>query len=338
MATFAVFGGGLVGRRTAAALALVGADEVWLVGQTRTPDPLPGVQVARRNLPERVLPSVAVVATTPEQQVTRCEQLVAMGVPVVSAAGEPEIVRTLWSLGESSRCEVPVVVGAAFAPGLSSLLVAYLMQRFDSTHEVHVASFGTGGPACARAHHRAMSAPATEVRDGRLHRPRSGTGRQLVWFPEPVGGADCYFGGLADPFLMHRIFPTIDRVQARQAATRRDRLTSLLPMLRRPHAEGLLGATVAEVRGVRDGEVEHVALGASVPQATGAAHVAAAMARIVADVGMSPGATSVVAVEDPASVLADLAGKITLWSYDGSTATVGDASTIRAARAWNPRK
>lgn len=336
--TFAVFGGGLVGRRAAAAIAASGADDVWLVGHDRLPDHMPHAQVARGQLPIGVQPSVAIVATAPHEQVARCEALIAAGVPVVSVAGEPDVVQALWSLGESPRCTVPLVVGAAFAPGLSSLLAACLMQRVDVTHEVHFASFGTGGPACARAHHRAMSSPAAEVREGRLHRPRSGTGRQLVWFPEPVGGADCYFGGLADPFLAHRAFPTIDRVQARQAATRRDRLTSRLPMLRPPHAEGLLGATVVEVRGVCDGKVEHVALGASAPQATGAAHVAVAMARLVANGDVDSGATSVVSCGDPQSLLAQVADHVTLWSYDGSTTSVSDASTMRAARAWKPGK
>lgn len=326
-----------MGRRAAAELRESSDAEVWLIGAERMPAPLFGVHVAQRTLPDRVQPEVAVVATAPERQVELCERLVGEGVPVVSAAGEPEIVTTLWSVAARRRLPVPLVVGAAYAPGLSSLLAAQLMQQLDAVHEVHFASFGTGGPACARAHHRAMSAPASEVRHGRLHRPRTGTGRQLVWFPEPVGGADCYFGGLADPFLTHRTFPEIDRVQARMAATRRDRMTSRLPMLRPPHAEGLVGAAVVEVRGVREGRVQHLALAALAPQATGAAQVAAAAARLIQSNGLAPGPQSVISFADPAAILAHLAGKIRLWSYDGTATTVADASQMRAARAWRDR-
>lgn len=333
----AVFGGGLVGRRTAARLRTIYDGDVWLVGVERQPPPLQGVQLARQSLPAGVRPAAAVVATAAQRQSRVCKRLLATGVAVISAAGEPTVVNKLWSLGEKSHVQAPLVVGAAYSPGLSSLLAATLMERLDDTHEVHFASFGTGGPACARTHHQAMSSPATEVRDGRLHRPRSGTGRQLVWFPEPVGGADCYFAGLADPFLVHRAFPTIDRVQSRMAATRRDRLTSRLPMLRPPHAEGLVGAIVVEVRGVRDGHVQHLALAASAPQATGAAEIAAAMALRATKGLLVSGPQSVVSLEEPAAMLADMASSITLWSYDGSATTVGDASSMRAASAWRAR-
>ncbi len=45
--------------------------------------------------------------------------------------------------------------------------------------------------------------------------------------------------------------PGIERVTARLAATRRDRFTARLPMLRRPHPEGDVGAVRVEVRGRR---------------------------------------------------------------------------------------
>lgn len=334
--TLAVYGGGLVGRRAAAQLESSYPGQVWLVGLTRPPAPLAGVEIAHRQLPPHVRPIAAVVASAPDRHVALCRGLVEDGIPVVSAAGEPMVADSLMALG-TSVSTVPIVVGAAYSPGLSSLLAAQLMAGLDEVFEVAVASFGTGGPACARAHHRALSAPSMEVRDGQLHRPRSGSGRQLVWFPEPVGGADCYLGGLADPSLIHHAFPSIDRVQARLAATRRDRLTSRLPMLRRPHAEGLVGALVVEVRGRRAGQIEHRAMAASAPQATGAAQVAAAIALRVAAGQVAPGAQPVVGLPDPGSLLARLSNEVRLWTYDGSATTIGDASTMRAARAWRTR-
>jgi hypothetical protein len=58
-------------------------------------------------------------------------------------------------------------------------------------------------------------------------------------------------------------------------ATRRDRLTSWLPMLRPPHPEGLIGAVRVEVRGWLDGRAETRILGAGVAPAVAAGAVAA---------------------------------------------------------------
>ena len=49
--------------------------------------------------------------------------------------------------------------------------------------------------------------------------------------------------------LLHRSFPDVERISARQSATRRDRLTARLPMLSPPHAEGGIGALRVEARG-----------------------------------------------------------------------------------------
>ena len=85
--------------------------------------------------------------------------------------------------------------------------------------------------------------------DGQWIERPAGSGRELCWFPEPVGARDCYRGELADPLLLHRSFPDVERISARQSATRRDRLTARLPMLSPPHAEGGIGALRIEARG-----------------------------------------------------------------------------------------
>ena len=51
---------------------------------------------------------------------------------------------------------VPLVVGAGMAPGLSGLLARYLADQLHSVEELHVATHGTAGPACAHQHHRAL--------------------------------------------------------------------------------------------------------------------------------------------------------------------------------------
>jgi hypothetical protein len=80
---------------------------------------------------------------------------------------------------------------------------------------------------------------------------------------------------------MQRMAPELHRITARVSATRRDRLTARLPMLRKPHAEGLEGALRVEVRGVRNGKrhVEIVGIVDRVATVAGvvAAHTAIAL-------------------------------------------------------------
>ena len=214
-----------------------------------------------------------------------------------------------------------------------------MASGYDEVISVSTAQFGTGGPACAREHHRATGSTAWEVRRGELRRMRGGSGRELVWFPDPIGAADCYRAGLADPVLLHRAFPTVDRIQSRQAATRRDRLTSRLPMLRPPHREGRLGAVWAEVRGVREGRVEHRAMAATGPQATGAATLAAACCTQLATKvgqGIGLGAQSAASIDNVVSLLGHVSKDIGIWAYDSTQIVTkpGVSTPTRAARKW----
>jgi hypothetical protein len=95
----------------------------------------------------------------------------------------------------------------------------------------------------------ALGTTALGWHDGQWIEPAGGSGRDLVWFPEPVESNDCYRAALGDPLLLHRSFPDASRISARVSATRRDRLTARLPMLTPPHASGDLGAVRVEARG-----------------------------------------------------------------------------------------
>ena len=108
---------------------------------------------------------------------------------------------------------------------------------------------GTAGPACAREHHRSLRGWAIGWQDDRWIERPAGSGRELCWFPEPVGARDCYRAEMPDPWLLHRSFEGVDRISARMSATRRDRFTARLPMLSPPHREGGIGALRVEARG-----------------------------------------------------------------------------------------
>jgi saccharopine dehydrogenase-like NADP-dependent oxidoreductase len=234
---------------------------------------------------------------------------VAKGHAVVSCGDSVEDVQGLLALDPAARERgVAVVPGAGFSPGYTCLLARHGARRLDRVDEIHVARSGTGGPACARQHHRALGGTALDWRDGAWQPRRAGSGRELCWFPDPIGAADCYRAELPDALLLVPSFPEVGRVTARVAASRRDRLTAHLPMLRRPHPEGLVGAVRVEVRGRRGTTQDVVVLGALDRPAVATGAVAALATRWAARGALGPGAAGLAALEDPVPFLNELAG------------------------------
>jgi hypothetical protein len=221
---------------------------------------------------------VAVLAG-PAPHAATAEALLRRGVRVVSVSDDVADVRALLRLGVlADDLGLALVVGAAFAPGYTCLLARHAALDFDVVDEVHVAKHGTGGPACARQHHGALAGVASDWRDGEwLERP-AGSGRELCWFPEPIGARDCYRAEVPDALVLVPAFATAHRVTSRVSATRRDRLTARLPMLRPPHPEGGLGAVRVELRGMAAGERMIVVLGAIDRAGIAAGAVAAVVA------------------------------------------------------------
>lgn len=264
----------------------------------------------------------AVVVAAPGGAAALAAEAVAEGAHVVAAVDDPTQVGRLLALdGVARDAGVSVVVGATMAPGLSCLLVGLAASRLDRVDEVHVSSFGTGGPACARRHHAALSGVCTDWYDGAWrHRP-GGSGRQLVWFPDPVGPADCYRARLVDPVLLVPAYPGVRRVTARMAATRRDRLTAPLPMLRPPHPEGALGSTRAEVRGLLAGACHSVVFGSEARPGLAAGTVAAVAALWAVSGRLSRAGAAGLAelVAAPGPFLAELRRRgITVSEFEGS--------------------
>jgi hypothetical protein len=207
------------------------------------------------------------------------ELAIERGADVVSTSDAMATVKRLLDLdAEATERGRAVVIGAGFSPGLTCVLARHAADGFDEVDEVHVAKVGTGGPSCARQHHRALSDLAVDWRDGAWARRAGGSGRELVWFPDPLRGVDCYRAGLPDALLLVPAFTDARRITARLGANRRDRLTSWLPMLRPPHPEGGPGAVRVEVRGRQGAAREVRVLGAVDRPAVGAGAVAAVAA------------------------------------------------------------
>ena len=283
----------------------------------------------RNGLPSETLRDAdVVVLATPHHHRAAAELALEHGAHVVSVCDDPAEVRALLGLdAEARERALSVVVGAAFAPGLSCVLARHAAAAFDSVEEIHVACLGTGGPSCARRHHGALSGDAIDWREGAWRRRAGGSGRELCWFPDPVGGADCYRAGMPDALLLVPAFEGVRRVTARMAASRRDRFTAWLPMLRSPHPEGVLGAVRVEVRGRRGVTRDALVFGAIDRPAMAAGTVAAVAAAWAADGRLARAGAAGLAelVDEPVSFLRELARRgVRAAVFEGSAADVDD--------------
>lgn len=311
---FLVLGAGAVGTRLARQLASTeGVEEVRL----RDPDGARLAAVAESLGAPAVLDDgpidapaevdVVVVAAPARRHGELARTFVGRGVPVVSTADAVDDVRALLDLdAEARERDLPVVVGAGFAPGLTCVLARHAADQLDAVDEIHVASSGTGGPACARHHHAALAGRSVDWKDGGWITRPGGSGRELCWFPDPLGGLDCYRAALADALVLVPAFPGVQRVTSRVAATRRDRLTARLPMLWPTHPEGGPGGVRVEVRGRRGSGRDVVVYGAMDRPAVAAGAVAAVAALQVAEGGVAAGAAGLASRVAPVPFLTEL--------------------------------
>ena len=248
-----------------------------------------------------------VLAIAAGDHVAAARRAIDSGQDVISVSDRLADIRRLLQLDSRARTAgVSLIVGAGMMPGLSDVLAAHGAAWLDEVNEIHVSKFGTGGPECARQHHRALKGICFDWRNGQWVRRAGGSGRELAWFPAPVQSADCYRAALGDPLLLVRTHPNVDRITARMAATRRDRLTMHLPMLRKPHPEGLLGAVRVELRGVQNGEQREIVLGCAERPAVAAGAVAAATVSWLRSGGGPDGAVGLAELVDPVAFLHDL--------------------------------
>lgn len=317
----AVVGIGAVGSRVARQLASTpSVDELLLIdadagrsaaGVSSIDDPQRVRQAPMPGLDGR-LPSgldVVVLALPPGRHLPVAERALEAGASVVSTSDQVGDVRGLLGLdAEARERSLIVTVGAGFAPGLTCVLASHAAGTFDTVDEVHVAKVGTGGPSCARQHHDALAGEALDWREGAWLRRRGGSGRELCWFPDPVGSADCYRAALPDALLLVPAFPGVGRVTARVGANRRDRFTARLPMLRRPHPEGGVGAVRVEVRGRRGSGRDVAVLGSMDRPGVAAGAVAAVAAAWIGGAQLgSPGSSGLAPRVAAVPFLAELA-------------------------------
>ncbi len=332
-----VVGLGAVGARAARQLASTpGVTEIVLgepdaARREAVAEVLGPIAVADQWSPDDVLPAgiadcdATLLAGPSAAHPDQARRLLALRQPFVSTAdGRDAVVALLGLHDEAVAAGVAGVLGAAFSPGLSCALAHHGASWFDAVDEVHVAWLGTGGPACAHQHHRNFSGPAEEWFDGEWVTRPGGSGRELCWFPDPVGAADCYRGALVEPLLLQPTLAGVRRITARMAGTRRDRLLARLPMLRPPHPEGAVGALRVEIRARHaSGATQTEVLGAMDRPAVAGAAVAA-VATVWAAQGQvrGPGVGGVAAQLEALEFLHELARRgVRAAIFEGSAPT-----------------
>lgn len=251
---------------------------------------------------------VVVVARGPREQFDVVQAALAAGSHVVATTDDPDEVESILRLHpEAVAAGCAIVVGAAMSPGLTCLLARHAANALDSVEEIHVAREGAGGPTCARQRLKALRGAAQEWRDGTWVRRAGFSGRELCWFPDPVGALDCYRAELAEPLVLVDAFPDVERVSARLAASPLDRILAPLPVLVGPPEEGGPGAARVEVRGTVEGRKEILVYGVFDRPGVAAAATAAVLALHVASGSVPAGSHGAAAIDDPVPVLRELA-------------------------------
>lgn len=271
-APVAIVGVGVVGGR--AARELISGDSTGVVlgtsrperrtelkrvfgSSVRTTDPDDAVSAATR----------VVVLTGPgRRQVEAAELHLGEGRHVVTTVDAHDDAADLLALDALAReTGRSLVVGSCFSPGLSDVLVAHASGHFDSVDEVYSARHGAAGQLCEAQRRAALCGSAQVLRSGELATRPAGDGRELCWFPDPVGGLDAYLAGTAEPVLAKWALPTLQRSSARITSAPLQQLLSRLPLPipgMRGSAEGGVGAIRVEVRGLLGGGRHSVVLGA----------------------------------------------------------------------------
>jgi hypothetical protein len=232
----------------------------------------------------------------------------AHGVDVISMSSDVADVEGLLGFDELARLnDATVAVGVAAAPGLSCTLARHAADLLDEVTEVHVASLGSGGPACLRNRQNQLGERSREWRDGDWVEHPGGSGKELCWFPDPIGGHDCARGNLVEPLLMQRAFPGMERASARASVGDSGPRLGFLPGRGRSPVEAAPGGVRVEVRGRAKGETITVVYSVHDRLSVAAAATAATLAVQWEEHGADLGAHGMAEFVRPVVLLRELA-------------------------------
>ena len=306
----AIEGLGVVGARVARELVTTPGVDMTVVGAdlerfTAVDKALGGglVRGTRGSEVDRVI-----LSGTAGDHVAAARHWLGRGIDVVSMGDDLGDIEELLALdGVALANDATVVVGVAASPGLTCVLTRHAAGLLDVVTEVHVASFGAGGVECLRHRQRQLTETAREWRDGEWLSHPGGSGKELCWFPDPLGARDCARGALAEPVLATRAFDGIERATARAAVTGSDRILGFLPRRNRAPVEAEPGAVRVDVRGRAGVEPTTVVYAVLDRLSVAAAATAAALVVGWADHDVPTGAHGLAEFVRPLPMLSELA-------------------------------
>ena len=352
MTAVLLVGVGAVGRRAARQLAETDGVERILIADKASRAAAEAAEAMGERAevvdwsPDRPLPSgVTVVASAVGGPVERAafERAVEAGVPAAGCGDDAATVRTLLDLDDAAReAGVTLAAGCGLAPGLADVLARHAAGVVEAVEEIHVARAGQAGPACRLSILRSGRGPVLEWRDGAWARHRAGSGRQLVWFPAPVGGLDCHRTASGQAPLLVDAFPGLRRASMRVASPLGPgagvpgaHLLGHIPLVstllggpaakRSRDPDGDWGAAWVEVRGRRGRSEEILVYGAVDRMAFAAGAVLSVAALWLAGQGAAPvtvtGAHGLAALVDPVPFLGELARRgVKAAVFEGASA------------------
>ncbi len=236
---------------------------------------------------------VVVVATGVGLHRGAANEALKIGAHVVSLSGSPEEVQELLAMdNDFRRAGLVMAVGAGFSPGLSCVLAAHGAKAFDQVDEVHIARVGSGGLACAQQRRSALRQETVDWIDGAWVSHKPGSGRELCWFPDPVGAQDCYRASLPEALLLQPVFDDLKRTTTRLSSSRKERWSARLLLPARFKEDEKLGALRVEIRGLKGSKRETTVFGVIDRPAVGAGVVATVAAVWAASGRLGTGGSS----------------------------------------------
>jgi len=139
------------------------------------------------------------------------------GVHYVSIADDFEAARDALSLDEAARqAGVTVITGLGNCPGLTNLLAKKGAQSMERPRRVHISWFGGADDAGGYANYRhavhIFCGRVPSFEHGREFMVRSGSGKEMVEFPQPGGRLPVYYTGHAEPVTIPRNIPGLEEV------------------------------------------------------------------------------------------------------------------------------
>ena len=279
-------GAGAVGRRVALQLAeTAGIDRVIVTDRSKSRAEAAVTAIGKQGeaatwSPGDALPqgTTAVACALPARMHTAvARSAIDAGVAFASCADTDDAVAELLNLSQAAReAGVALAVGCGMAPGMSDVLVRHAVGLLDSVEEIRVARAGVAGQACRDSLAEVSAGRLEEWRDNQWVDARCGSGRELVWFPEPVGAFDCARVALGQTRLLVNAFEGVGNISVRASGLAgpggllgrmpvRLPLPTMpkMPRLQRPGLEDTTWAGIwVEVRGRREGRHDVVVYGA----------------------------------------------------------------------------